>query len=582
MATLTLGNEGASSRSVPANGELVELRAYARALTSSEVAALYAAGSGWGARHVNVLVETIQPWTVGGRPNDRGFVSTLAVDGDARWRSRAGDLAYWYVRADSAEIVVDNQGDDDAYPVLTLTPATAKSSGYSYRRWVPVVWLADEGYTQYPIMLGPFDTGALVTAGKAQNDGDDWRVEVDGVQTDRWFGSSTAAFNQSTTKTWANLNFQAGQQATLATAIGAGDSIDSIEVNEDISGFPSAGILLLDNGSNTEAFVYTSKNNDTKTFLGVTRTARGSTARAFSVSDDVYWVQHDVWIIYGNSSVTAPTQDDDYQPAFNLTSSTNTSWVYADFGEDDGLRSGQWTRSGGAIFYDANQGGNADPWEEMGIQFLPQEDGHYQLYNPCGITNVNFTNGEKRAQDKTLFKAGIRSSSNGVTFATEYSIPAPSSDNTWESWSRNEALASGAQYVRLSCNPGSVGSPTVLTSEVEAADCTVTLNSSYTPDVSIGSEQGNYSLAATITNETTGDAVTITMTMALDQVLEVDTDRKTVTLLDDGSGQLQARELDTVRQDWLRLISGENTLTFEDTGTQEVLVGVVWDRRGME
>jgi len=86
-----------------------------------------------------------------------------------------------------------------------------------------------------------------------------------------------------------------------------------------------------------------------------------------------------------------------------------------------------------------------------------------------------------------------------------------------------------------------------------------------------------------IENTATGDSIALSLVMGLDETLEVDTDGKTVTLLADGSGQLQALTLvGGARRDWLRLVDGENELSFEDTGTEELEIVLVWDRRLFE
>jgi len=274
--------------------------------------------------------------------------------------------------------------------------------------------------------------------------------------------------------------------------------------------------------------------------------------------------------------------DDDYAATFELDHSTNTSWVYEEFGEDDGLRPGAWSKAhvagSSTRFYTANRGTDADPWEEIGIRqyLLPTASGRWSVYNPCGITAANFTNGEKYAEVVSVFDARIQSSSDGSSWADEYDIPDPSSASTWESWSRNETLASGSKYVGLF----HLMNDYAQSYYVEAADCTLTLNSSNTPTLSIGSEQGNYELDVTITNNTTGDAIEVVFSMGLNEELEIDTAEKTVTYLEDDSSQFQALTLvGGARRDWLKLQPGNNTLEWTQTGTNGVTVTVEWEER---
>jgi hypothetical protein len=106
------------------------------------------------------------------------------------------------------------------------------------------------------------------------------------------------------------------------------------------------------------------------------------------------------------------------------------------------------------------------------------------------------------------------------------------------------------------------------------------LDSNSVPATAIGDEQTNYILAAVLTNVTTGLAIGVNFAMVEGQILAVDTDNKTVTYLADGSSQFQARTLiGDVRQEWLPLLPGNNTLKFHDTGTQRVDITVEFTER---
>jgi len=531
-------------------------------------------------RYVYAICEICTPTIIGGAAAATSFIVHLAIDGDVRWRSTVGDTQNWLVTGTGDQEVVNNGGTADAYLKLTTKPTSGKAGGYSYKRWIPVTWTIAEAYTNYPHMIGTHDTAALVTASKAQADGDDWRVEVNGAETNRWFGDSgTSQFNQTATKTWVNLTFSPTVPLTLEAAIGSGDTITSLDFNEDITNLPSAGIVYV----NTEAFVYTSKNNSDKRVLGVTRAARGTSAGAHAASATVYWIQNDIWIIYGNPTAAAPSVDDDYKPAFDLGVSTNTSWVYdEEFGEGDGLRTGAWTKDdNGNGCYTGNQGASADPWVEIGVN----NSGYarFYLYNPCGILTGNFTNGEKRENDylpdwDDHIVPRIQSS-NGSSWVTEYEIPAPSVVNTWESWNRNETLTAGAVYVALFVEYYDPGNNQAY---LEAADCTVTLDSSNTPTHTIGDEQGNYSLDCVIENETTEKAIAVAYTMALNDELEIDSDPRAKTVIDlsDGSVQMQALTLQGgPRKDWLTLQPGNNTLKYTETGAVGLTIKVEWIKR---
>ncbi len=704
------------------NGLLDYVSVLGVALTAAQAASLYAAqlAADWKARWCNVIAEEVKAFAIGGEETDQGVVSTLAMDGDVRWRSRDG-AAFWRLIAGTGSCVVNNDGDDDAYPLIYITPKTAKTGDtWAYKVWNPIKWLAASAGTSYPVEITEqgLDAGNLVSASKMQADYDDLRVKVDGVEVNRWLSTvviedcedawnesvdadftvttpagkigtcnkfaiaagasagdkvteavssldlngfstvyawvkcsvNTAAGNfqllldntancaspletinipaltantwtrvaltlanpatdlaiisvgikytvdigacdfyiddvRTVTKVWANLDFQASQTATMAAIADA--VVTTITATTDISGWPSTGILYIE----TEAITYTGRNVTDKTFTGCTRGAKGTTAAAHAAALTAYWIQHDIWILYGNASAAAPTVDSNYEPAFELDHSTNTSWVYEEFGEDDGLRSASWAwlfyynwMIVTSAHYTANQNTNASPWSEVGLSITPSTSvgsskGVYYLYNPCGVTNANFTNGEYNSTKLGGGSpaVGIQSSVNATTWVTEYA-PAMTHDTTWRAWSQNQALTAGSKYVGLY-----VYDPGYADIYGEAADCAVTLNSTYTPVVVIGAEQSNYDLAVTLTNSTTGDSIALALTMQLNQTLEIDTDAKTVTLLADNSKQMQALTFTGgARRDWLRLATGNNTLTWSDTGTVSVEVEILFDRRYFE
>lgn len=416
--------------------------------------------------------------------------------------------------------------------------------------------------------------GDTVAVSKMLANGDDLRVWVDGVEDEnRWLVDIDSA----NTYVWVNMDFSARVAMTLDVAFADTDTITSITVNEAITSMPTSGILLI----GTEAFVYAGVSTSNNQFTGVTRAAKGTTAASHANTDPVYWVQHDVWLVYNDESASAPATDDDYKPIIEETS-TNASWVYQEFGEDDGLRTGKWRQvelsGSNNTFYTANRTGDADPWEEAGVTVVGTGGARWEKYNPCCITNANFTNGEKRATDVAKWSgASIDSKASGGGYANEYVIPVPALDNTWEAWSRNEGISAGRHYVAV----------TLLilsgcTGDIEFADCTLTLNSTYTPAVSLpGSETtGAYTLAATITNNETGESISLSYTTELNEELEVDTDAKTVLDLRDDSSQMQALTVDDgPRRHWLALEPGDNELEWTEAGATGLTVTVEFEER---
>jgi hypothetical protein len=238
-------------------------------------------------------------------------------------------------------------------------------------------------------------------------------------------------------------------------------------------------------------------------------------------------------------------------------------------------------------FYGGNQGSSADPWTEIGIHVKNGSSwpsAQIYLYNPCGITNINFgddgvvASGEKwRESTAAEFTAEVRSSINGLNWTTEYTVP-DGNASMWETWSYSGAITSGSLYIAIYLKAHSTA---LIEHWVECDDVVLTLESNYTPSVTVGSAVSNYPLDCTITNETTGESIDVDATLIVDETLTIDTDEKSVRDGDNISNY-NALDFSTVRRDWLRMTPGVNVITFEDTGTNELDIEIYWDRRFFE
>lgn len=509
------------------------------------------------------------------------------------WCSTTDTITSGTITGTGETISLTNRGDAYSEPVIRIKPTHAKAGGFVCKRWVALWNCASSALSDYPTEItsqsgvSGLDHAALIIAGKAQADGDDLRVEVNGVQVNRWLDSP----NTNHCKVWVNLTLQAGQSATLSTAFASGDTLSSLTV-DDVSGFPSSGILY--NTASGEAFTYTGRDDVLNRFTGVTRAAKGTTAGSGTTSDTIVWIEHDIWLLYGNASIGAPSVDDNYKPAFELDHSGNTSWVYEQFGEDDGLRTGAWKTypfEWRAREYTANHAGTANPWTEVGIitdsEVHVAQEAIYYLHNPVGITAAAFSNCEKYSLFKSRFyeMAYVFSQLDWIGETTVlYYIPAPSADNAWQSWSWSGAVSSGKTIVGLY-----VGTPVGDMHAAEVDDCTLTLNSSNTPGIVLGAEQGNYDLDAMLTIVEGGEdqeAIRLQLTMDLDQQLEVDCINRTVTYLKDDANQFQALTLQSpsLRNYWIRLPGHWNggktiSLRYDETGVVRVEIVVTFPDR---
>jgi len=528
-------------------------------------------------RYVDVICKSCSPYQIKGTASSVGFKVSLVVSGDVRWRLTSDVTTTWLITATGQTKVVPNAGEDDAYPVYNIMPTAAKATGYTYRQWFPIKWRSTNSGYKYPIKAIR-DTDALIAAGKMQADGDDLRIFSDGVEIDRWL----ADINTATTDIWFNLDFARAPTLALKTAIAGAGSIDSIEFTDEIevSLLPDRGIIMI----GTEAFVYTGRSLIDASVTGVTREAKGTTIAAHNIADSCYWIQHDVYMVYGNPALVNPIVTDANKPCFELDLSTNTSWVYETFGRTGSVYSGRWIGTGNLLLtggigrYVTTERAEeiiGAPYPVMGIwKDYDSSSGEYfkkswYLTNPCGIINAAWTNGKKRAEDIAEFICYCRYAVRGESgWRIQYTIPAPTVPNVWEAWTKAAAAAwSEADTIELGL--------VIYDSDVEIGDVTVTLSATDTPEITYGAEQGNYELDCTLTNNTTGEALYINFVMDEDTVLEIDTYNQVITWLKDDSRQYQAISKSSNRKQMLKLLPGNNTLQFDDVGTDTVTITAV-------
>lgn len=444
---------------------------------------------------------------------------------------------------------------------------------------------------------------AVVKSSKTQANGDDVRIRVNGLEVDYWLDD----MNTNNTSVWVNLDYQPTTFMTLASPIASSGAVETIDVNEAITNMPPQGVLLIDD----ELFIYTAKNDTLRRFTVLAREAHGTSMAAHIVTDDVYWIQHDIEVHYGSSTMPAYDTDDSLLPVIALATSSNTIWDYDDFGGASGgpggprfppPRAGAWQHTDQYYWapaaawiytwYNESQypsgppSGNPDtvqPWEVMGLmmyQYFPPTAGvvqRWKLYCPCLIDNMNFQNGFKLAAvTPSQWRGEVRVSQLGINWTLEYDIPVPSIANTWESWSYNAAPASmnDATYVSLELYPLLIGEGGI-GMLVEAGDVTITFDSTFTPTSYLAPERGNFTIYATLTHVESGLALSINYTTSVDNSLIINTDTGEITDESDGSSQFQAvRRLPRPRVEWLPLQPGTNTLRWDENSGVEVPIDI--------
>jgi hypothetical protein len=174
-------------------------------------------------------------------------------------------------------------------------------------------------------------------------------VYVDGQEVRRWI--SGLEWDDADTGVWVNLDFAPGRQAVLSgfndaagVAVGSSSSIDNLVMSTSVLLWPSSGRVRIDD----ELFTWDGIDTTTNRLLNITRAVGGTSAAAHAIGATAYWVQHDIQIVYGDGVAAATSfPDDTYangairgyddrKPMITMGLSSNTSWLWGDFGEDIG------------------------------------------------------------------------------------------------------------------------------------------------------------------------------------------------------------------------------------------------------
>lgn len=515
--------------------------------------------------------------------------ATLVTHEETRWRASTPKQITWDATASGQELVVGNEGSLAARPVYTFKPTAAKAgagNAFLYRVFCAVKWTG-WGVSWYPVDVagGLLDTEALLGAGKiyAPYGQNNIGVMVDGRMRRRW----VSQFDSATTKVWVNLDFDWRPGATrLAASVGSGDAISELEATEDISGFPTSGILQIDE----EIFSYDGKDDVTRTFMNVIRGAEGSAAAGHvggsgGSGAEIYLIQHDIWILYGGSGYWLNTYDpsgpdgfgfmgeDIYRPAFNLDNSGNLLWDFETFGEsgDENVhRSASWTR-GGAAEGTLTIG---EPWDEIAVTQTGMIYGltgysYWSLRTAYRLGAMHIIGRGANYDPGSLWRVSMWNQ--GVEYLA---IPEPEPGNIEFDLVDFElsvtGISAGYEEVRFEQRCGG---------PMECRLDRVRLFFDQGPGVMMAGEIAAYDLDLTLENLTTHQGIRLTLAMGLGETLEVDTERHTVRLVDDGSSQYQALARDSRRREILPLAAGNNTLKVIEAGLAGVRVHVAFEER---
>jgi len=281
------------------------------------------------------------------------FVGRLWADDGTLEADSASTDTHAAVSGNSHDLSHTNGGATNSYPKITVRPRAVKNSTSSpiycwFRNFATACAypLTDPNGDGWPLMVkDSWDTAALVTAGKAQADGDDCRVYVDGVEVKRWFGTGATAWNQATTKVWINVPFPSRRSlaqtklAMTATVPADGGTIEATEADAFATWAPS-GYLKTGNAA-AEVIWYGSRTNTV--LSGIKRAQKTTAAAIHNAGIYLFRLPHDIRLTYGASALADPPVSANDKPMFDLALSTNVLRTWPTYYYAPGTRrTGQW------------------------------------------------------------------------------------------------------------------------------------------------------------------------------------------------------------------------------------------------
>lgn len=520
------------------------------------------------------------------RAGDGGliFVATLVASDDVYWRSVLPASASTTMDATPKTLSITNGGDLDTYPIIGINESVSISGSayWRYRRFVPIKWTA-EGVLEYPYELtdgAGLNTSSLASGGKlTAGNPSTLSVIVDGRHVNRWYANasgSAGGFNSTTTRIWANLDFAAGLSVTLGDTFAGGAEIVA---DGDISGFPPEGVLQIDD----ELFTYTGRDLYRQAFTGVTPAAYSTSSTTHASGATIYWIQHEVWIVYSTGAV-APTTDDSRKPVFDLLISSNETWMWENFGSlTNPNRAGQWLALAGGtgeVFTGDDHGAETDPHEVMGI-LRPgvgsSQAANYcawRFYSPTGLSVIDWTGDSKR--DNGFIRLQV--SADGATWQNIGNAYDAAVDGTWDNFSDiMPDLSAAWRYVQVV--PWNAAGNDV---EAQVTNLDMTFQAALTPSSVIEPEENNYRPSVLIENLTTGESLLVELLPGLRQTAEtvvVDTETKRALILPGSRNVYQHVRRDTLRPEMLRLAPGSNSIRVSESPVANNVVNFTFYER---
>lgn len=525
-----------------------------------------------------------------GKSNDTEFSLVLDIDNPVYVTEKEFEDT-WNITLDEETHTVIVAGNQETYPEFTITAGTPVGYypfSYFIKNVNPIAAQQTDGID---ITNGGWDTEALIDLGNMLANGDDVRVFMDGAEIPRWFGGG--GIDSATTKVFIRAVWKPGPTPASVKLRVALDNVTTpakvffqvtAASKASLSKWPVASTIRIGN----EEISYRALNSTLCEAVVVSRNIRGTTIASHSVGDNVFWIEHDIRLVWGDAAAEAPVYDERFKPQFDLDTSTNSLrdlTTSTGFADTAGLRAGAFIRQVlndglgklNRVYSDTHGAAeDVDPAVVMGMEIASYEvqgkakpetaELAWRFDHPAGITHVT-TDAEKFksfADTKwpVTMNCELQYSTDGVKFIRKWNEVIPAVANTYTAITNNtqQALVANVKSIRYRLQ-GSINGVLQNFIRFEVNEVTIQLNSSNVIQTGFnGSEEANYQFAIEIRNGRTEESIFVDYPAAEGIPLVINTGEYSAVYK--GLNAIRAVSWDSIRTYWMRMLPGDNPLTY--------------------
>lgn len=432
----------------------------------------------------------------------------------------------------------------------------------------------------------------------------------DGVRrVSRW----VSGVNTATTQVFVATDFAPGLEMTLYETLASSGAITTVQIKPTSEGIIALNLLPRKGATfmfmiGTELFTGTGVDPIKLQITGVTRATFTSSMAAHAVGDTIRWMQHAFWVCWGDLSIAATssdsiTQDETHKPMIDMDNSTNASWRYTEFFDEDGLRAVGFKRevNGRACeIVGGSHGTEEDPATVMGLIGRVYEVGgqpranSYELnahtFHPAGFTSIT-CNGDKYRETAGFSKVAGVYVGNDLTLgmASLFNESAPGSAATWTAWTQTAVAIGTKRYVQFKLKGNVAASEDNMHAlEVQTITALAISSANRLQLAWSGSANNLYEIGRDstqtplrITNNENNEYIEVLFLGELNQTLKIDCDTERVTDLRDNTRADYSISYPP-RDHIFELIPGDdgvNNITITDAGLAGMSVTFEWEDR---